>query len=162
MGLKRWSAMCNGMPPMDQFARLHRITIAAAGVVSRLHVENHGAHAWFTQIEGSRMFFVFPPNARPLYEECGKGVLDPETVHDYALKASAVDIFFPSQKRHPRFREAKGKVAILNPGQSLVLPSGWWQCSVALETCVTLHHPFWNVTNRGGIVDALRDLAVAD
>lgn len=35
---------------------------------------------------------------------------------------------------------------------------GWWQYSVALETSVTLHHVFWNVSNRGGIVDALRDV----
>mmetsp|Transcript_153947 Transcript_153947/g.492146 ORF Transcript_153947/g.492146 Transcript_153947/m.492146 type:complete len:440 (+) Transcript_153947:49-1368(+) len=155
--LKRWSGMCSDMPHLEQFARLHRITLAAPGAFTRLHRENFGAHAWFTQIEGSRLFFLFPPQGRHLYEESGRG-LDPETVHDYAEKASPVDVFFPSQKRHPLFREAKAKVALLNPGECLVVPSGWWHASVALESSVTLHRVFWNVANRGGIVDALRDI----
>uniref|UniRef100_A0A6U9LT67 JmjC domain-containing protein n=1 Tax=Zooxanthella nutricula TaxID=1333877 RepID=A0A6U9LT67_9DINO len=160
--LRRWSAVCRDMPAMDQFARMHRVTIAAAGTVSRLHVENYSAHVWLTQIEGSRMFFLFPPQARGLYEESGGGVVDPETVHAYTSKASPVDIFFPNRKRHPLFADAKAQVAVLNPGESLVVPSGWWQHSVALEMSVTLHHAFWNVTNRGGVVDAVRDLVVGE
>lgn len=60
-----------------------------------------------------------------MYEETGShGVVDPETVHDYAAKVSPVHIFFPSKKRHPLFRQVQAKVALLGPGESLVVPSG--------------------------------------
>merc|ERR1712129_653360 len=45
---------------------------------------------------------------------------------------------------------------VLRPGDTLVVPSGWWHYSVSLEPSVTLHHPFWNLHNRASIVDECR------
>lgn len=160
--LKCWSAACEDMPHLDQLARLHRISLGAPGCTTRLHVEAYQAHAWFTQIEGSRLFFIFPPqSAKQLYEQSGKSI-DPETVHDHATKISPVDLFFPSQKRHTLFKEAQAQFAVLTPGLSLVLPCGWWYASVVLEPSVTLHRIFWNAVNRGGIVDCLRDIVTCE
>merc|ERR1712029_1167221 len=117
--LRRWASMCEDMPYLDQLARLHRVSMGAPGCLTRLHVENYNAHVWFTQVEGSRVFFAFPPQAKQLYEETGKA-LDEETVHDYATKVSPVDIFYPSPKRHELFKQAKAQFAVLHPGESLV------------------------------------------
>jgi len=68
-----------------------------------------------------------------------------------------VDIFFPNLKRHPRFAEAKAQAVVLSPGDTLVLPGGWWRYAVALEPSVTLHHPFWNLENRKHLIDELRE-----
>lgn len=157
--LKRWSSMCEDMPCIDQLARFHKITFAAAGSFTRLHRENFNAHVWFTQIEGSRLFFLFPPGARSLYEETGSEI-DPETIHDHAERASHVDVLYPNERRHPLFREASAKCAILDPGMSLVVPCGWWFFSFALESSVTLQRVYWNVVNRGGLIDALKDIIV--
>merc|ERR1711879_501007 len=118
-------------------AKYHRVWLSAPGALSRLHTENHGAHCWLTQIEGRRVVFLFSPReAAKLHADDGE-VLDlPE---GYAARASGVDIFHPSAKRHVRFREAKAYVVTLRPGMTLVIPSGWWRLSVALEPSVTLH-----------------------
>jgi len=91
--------------------------------VSRLHAENHGAHAWFTQIEGQRLFFLFSPEqASKLYEERG-GYVDPVEgfMMPYTTTASPIDPFFPSPKKHPRFCEAAAHVALIGEGKTLVV-----------------------------------------
>jgi len=136
-------------------ARFYKVALAATGVISRLHKENHSAHAWFSQIEGRRLFFLFPPPvSRCLYEESGEPCGGPE---GYAATASPVDIFFPSQKRHPQFAEAKAQTVVLEPGETLLVPMGWWRYSVALTPSVTLHHPFWSLENREHVVAELKE-----
>lgn len=70
---------------------------------------------------------------------------------------SPVDILFPSEKRHPRFRQVAARMSFLRTGDTLVLPPGWWWCSVATETSVTLHHPFWSLENRVRICERFWD-----
>lgn len=121
----------------------YRFDVQATGTMTRLHTESCGAHIWLNQIEGRRVFFLFSPEedeklyAMPMR---AKGGLD--------ARASPVDFFFPSAKRHPKFSETKCQVATLYLGQTLVIPSGWWWCSVAIEPSVTLCHQFWNSDNR--------------
>jgi len=143
---------------LEFMARFFKVTLAAPGAVSRLHVANHRAHVWFSQVEGRRLFFLFPPtDARCLYEETGASCDGPE---GYASMASPVDIFHPSQKRHPNFAEAKAQAVVLEPGETLLLPMGWWQYSVALTPSVTLFHPFWNLENRTHLVAELKEAFV--
>merc|ERR1712129_430381 len=61
-----------------------------------------------------------------------------------------------TKKRHPKFAEARAQAIVLRPGDTLVVPSGWWHYSVSLEPSVTLHHPFWDLHNRASIVDECR------
>ncbi|CAE8608956.1 unnamed protein product, partial [Polarella glacialis] len=46
---------------LEFFARFFKVSLGAAGSISRLHVANHGAHSWYTQIEGKRLFFLCSP-----------------------------------------------------------------------------------------------------
>merc|ERR1712086_890704 len=109
--------------------------------------------AWFTQLEGQKIFFVFPPeDGEKLYEERGRFV---DAVDGYTACASSVDVFFPSSKRHPRFYEASAQVAYLRAGDTLLLPAGWWYITVATEPSVTLKHRYWSTENRLCIVDEL-------
>eukprot|EP00747_Dinoflagellata_sp_TGD_P206739 gnl/TRDRNA2_/TRDRNA2_80410_c0_seq2.p2 gnl/TRDRNA2_/TRDRNA2_80410_c0~~gnl/TRDRNA2_/TRDRNA2_80410_c0_seq2.p2 ORF type:complete len:108 (+),score=26.83 gnl/TRDRNA2_/TRDRNA2_80410_c0_seq2:37-360(+) len=61
------------------------------------------------------------------------------------------------KRRHPKFRELRAHVAVLAPGESLVVPGGWWRYSVALEPNVLIHHPFFNMENRGTLIKELQD-----
>lgn len=141
---------------LEDLARFYTVTIGAAGSMTRLRTENHRAHAWFYQTEGTRLFFLFPPqDADKLYKESGGVVKD--QLGGYAAGTSPVDIFYPSARRHPRFLEARSQVAVLKAGEALVVPGGWWQYSVALEASVTIRHVFWNLENRRHMVDELRD-----
>jgi len=134
-------------------SKFYEVSICVTGAVSRLRVENYNAHAWFTQIEGQKIFFVFPPqDGSKLYEERGRFVDSPD---GYTTCASPVDVFYPSIKRHPRFAEANAQVAYLRAGDTLVLPAGWWYTTIATEPSVTLKHRYWGMENRLRIVDEL-------
>jgi len=145
--------------PESQLAQFYRLHFGVVGAVSRLHKENHNAHLWLTQLEGQRLFFLFPPEdeaAGRLYEL--QGGFDEDRADGnfgYATHISPVDVFFPSQKRHPLFADCNAQVSLLGEGKSLVIPAGWWWCSVATQPSVTLHHTYWGFENRLGIVDAL-------
>eukprot|EP00930_Biecheleria_cincta_P058104 TRINITY_DN43956_c0_g1_i1.p1 TRINITY_DN43956_c0_g1~~TRINITY_DN43956_c0_g1_i1.p1 ORF type:complete len:434 (-),score=86.70 TRINITY_DN43956_c0_g1_i1:348-1649(-) len=144
---------------MDFLPRFYKISLGAPGSITRLHVSNHGAHSWHTQIEGRRLFFLFSPQETGnLYEEEGRA---PEHVEGHAHSVSAVDIFHPNAKRHGRFAGAKAQHVTLCPGETLVIPSGWWHYSVHLEASVTLHHPFWGVQNRARMSEELREAFAA-
>lgn len=143
---------------LEFMSRYYKVTLGVLGSISRLHKENNGAHVWFTQVEGRRVFFLFPPSETPkLHEESGGYCEGPE---GYATATSPVDLFHPNAKKHPRFQEAKAQVAVLAPGDTLVLPGGWWRCSVALDPSVTLHHPFWDRLNRQHIAAEFEDAFV--
>lgn len=132
--------------PMETLSRFYKVTLAATGSITRLHVEVAGAHTWFNQIEGRRAFFLFPPSeSRKLYEETGGPM---QETSGFATSISGVDILAPSAKRHPLFAEAKCQVAVLYLGQTLVIPSGWWWYSVSLDPSVTLWHQFWTEENK--------------
>ena len=47
---------------MDFFARFYKLALGAPGSISRLHRSNNGAHVWHRQIQGRRLFFLFPPD----------------------------------------------------------------------------------------------------
>lgn len=157
----RWQKLFCATFNMDWvefISRYYKVTIGVPGAISRLHRENNSAHVWFSQIEGKRLFFLFPPtDARCLYEETGGYCEGPE---GYAATASPVDLFYPSQKRHAHFAEAKAQVAVLEPGDTLLVPQGWWHYAVALTPSTTLHHPFWNLENRSHMVPELREAFV--
>jgi hypothetical protein len=134
-------------------SRFYEVSISVTGAMSRLRVENYSADAWFTQIEGQKIFFVFPPHdGAKLYEEQGGYV---EAIDGYTACTSPVDIFFPSARRHPSFAEASAQVAYLRTGDTLVLPAGWWYTTIATEPSVTLKHRFWSQDNRVRLVDEL-------
>ena len=46
---------------MDFFNRFYKLALGAPGSISRLHRSNNGAHVWHRQIQGRRLFFLFPP-----------------------------------------------------------------------------------------------------
>mmetsp|Transcript_34687 Transcript_34687/g.64253 ORF Transcript_34687/g.64253 Transcript_34687/m.64253 type:complete len:437 (-) Transcript_34687:7-1317(-) len=155
----RWLAIFASMFNMDWLellARYYKVCIGPSGVISRLRTERHGAHIMLTQVEGRSLVFMFSPeDAAGLY---GKVSSDDEALEAISMPAgnsfvasaahSPVDIFFPNSRRHPRFAETSAQVAVLAVGESLIVPSGWWRYTVALEPSVVLEHPFWNLQNR--------------
>jgi len=154
----RWVKMCcagAGLPLEGCLANFDRVQMGPPGAITRLHVENNAAHAWFAQIQGKRAFILFSPQDREnLYPESAW----PERCSEECYEHSPIDVFHPNERMYPKFRESKAQVAILEPGETLVLPQGWWHYSVALETCVTLHRRFWNRVNRSSIHEEFPNL----
>merc|ERR1712098_615792 len=119
----------------------YSVQLGPPGAVERMHVDNFDSHCWYAQIEGLRAFVLVPPEeASHLYEK----VVSPEPGSDERGRLSPVDIFRPEGGKHSRFKNARAQVAVVGPGEVLVVPAGWWKWDVMLEPCVTLFHRFWN------------------
>eukprot|EP00930_Biecheleria_cincta_P086093 TRINITY_DN7545_c0_g1_i1.p1 TRINITY_DN7545_c0_g1~~TRINITY_DN7545_c0_g1_i1.p1 ORF type:complete len:674 (+),score=127.73 TRINITY_DN7545_c0_g1_i1:25-2022(+) len=140
-----------GLDPMAELPLLDQLQLGPPGCVTRLHVENNSAHVWHTQIQGRRMFALLAPqegaNLNSHQEEDAQGL------HEKNM-SSPLDLFRPGQK-HGKLHESRVHMVLLEPGETLVVPCGWWQCSVALETFTTLSRRFWNRSNRLGVIDQL-------
>jgi len=140
------------------YARYFSVSLAAPGCITRLRTENNGAHLWLAQLEGRRLVFLFAPREwERLYGMTGGRV---EGREGYTAAASSVDIFAPSAKRHPRFAEAKAQSAVLEPGETLLIPSGWWWYSVALEPSATVQQNFFNGSNHRHMCREIEDKMV--
>mmetsp|Transcript_33413 Transcript_33413/g.77586 ORF Transcript_33413/g.77586 Transcript_33413/m.77586 type:complete len:445 (+) Transcript_33413:147-1481(+) len=159
----RWARMFGSLGDIggeidweDCLTQFYRISISAPGGVSRLRRENNFAHVWLAQTHGSKLVFLFSPQeSKHLYEESLRpSVLEP---CGCALSTSPVDIFFPDALKHPNFALAKAQSLLLEAGQMLIIPSGWWWYAVAMRPSVTLHKRFYNKANRHFMAQDLMD-----
>jgi len=154
----RWVKLfCSSMNQdwKETLASMDRIQLGPAGAVTRLHVENAAAHAWHGQIQGRRAFVLFSPrDGANLYAEGNHCDSQERGQLEERVRRSPVDVLRPGRSL-PKFREAKARVAVLEPGEILVVPQGWWLYSVTLEPSTTLCRRFWNSTNRDGICEEL-------
>mmetsp|Transcript_14573 Transcript_14573/g.45817 ORF Transcript_14573/g.45817 Transcript_14573/m.45817 type:complete len:448 (-) Transcript_14573:111-1454(-) len=145
LGHARWDSMLSGFD---------RLQLSPAGAVCRLHVNNASAHAWYGQIEGQSVFFLFPPHeGANLYGKTKDIECFEERRH-----TSPVDIFDPNAAKHPNFKNTKAMATLLEPGEILVVPSGWWIYSATLEPSVVLCRRFWNRANKAGICEEFANL----
>merc|ERR1719491_1570954 len=136
----------------EALACFDHLQLGPAGSITRCHVENSHAHVWHAQIQGRRAYVLFPPeDGGKLYaEEDAAKRRDPEERATW----SPADILRPGRS-HAKVRESRARFAVLEPGETLVVPQGWWLYSAMLEPCTTLTRRFWNQVNRDGLCDEL-------
>jgi hypothetical protein len=84
--------------------------IAPRGVTSSLHFDDHDGHA--VQIEGTKKWILFPP--------------DHAEILSLRVKHCDANPDPPDYERFPNLREARGMVAVLEPGDALYFPTGWF------------------------------------
>ena len=124
-----------------------QVSLAAPGAVERLHKEPNHAHTWLSMADGRRLVFLFPPSdSEKLYEKVAdhSGALP----DNFVQSVSPVDIFTPNSKRHQKFSQATGHAAVLEKGETLIIPADWWWYTAALSPSVAILHSFYNRTNR--------------
>lgn len=112
-----------------------------AGSVATLHYDILRTHAYLAQIIGRKKCTLFSPDdSGAIYN----GKVDPEQ---------------PDFNRFPLFRNATAFECVLEPGELLFMPSGWWHHVVALEKSITVSYNFFNRVNFGYyMADLLQDL----
>ncbi len=128
--------------------------IGPAGSTTRLHFDAGSAHGWLGQIEGRKLFILFPVSDTPyLYPIPGES----ET------EQSSVDPLAPDLHAHPLYANATPHAFVLLPGQAVVIPQGWWHYAAALDTCITVMGNFYHAeTNAAGMVTlVLKSLGAA-
>ncbi|WP_201754083.1 cupin-like domain-containing protein [Micromonospora rubida] len=106
---------------------LGHLLLGPAGTVTPLHVDN--STVLLCQVLGRKHVRLVPSYERHL-------------VYPRGGTFSAVDAARPDLTRHPRFAEATVLETVLEPGQMLLIPVGWWHWVQALDVSatVTFHH----------------------
>lgn len=86
------------------------------------------------QIVGSKRFTFFHPNDSPnLY---------PSQKYDMGSTIAQVDAISPDITKYPHFSKARPYSVVMNPGDVMYTPSGWWHQVESLEPSITVANFF--------------------
>lgn len=108
--------------------------IGPKDMVSPLHLDPE--HNLFAQVYGRKEWLIFPPSdQRDLY------VPWPEHP-DGILNWSPIDVSAPDINRFPRYGRLRPYRHVLEPGEVLYLPAGWWH-GVRYEDIAISINMFW-------------------
>ena len=133
---------------------LTKAFIAPPGAVTRLHRDNHGAHARLTVLRGSKLFVAFPPSDAPyLYVQQDAQHKDANSLGYH----SPVDVLNPDFLTFPDFAKATPFFAVLSDAETLLVPKNWWHCAVSLTPSITVMRNFWSSTNLTDLADLQRN-----
>uniref|UniRef100_A0A7S3JX55 peptidylprolyl isomerase n=1 Tax=Aureoumbra lagunensis TaxID=44058 RepID=A0A7S3JX55_9STRA len=146
----------NEKPPPPCVVDYSKVFLGVAGCTTRLHFDSLGTHAWLAQLQGQKQFILFAPqDAERLRlfdweERAGNS--------HYQGMRRALDFThgnLPDPIAYPNLRRAIPFVTILNPGDIILIPRGWWHFALCLDSCVTLMRNFANQTNASHFRSAL-------
>lgn len=93
-----------------------------------LHYDVLKLHAWVTQLYGRKAFTFYAPDQEHLLyvdpDEPGHSMV--ENHHD------------PDYQRYPLFKQAVSRTVVVEPGETLFLPCGWWHTARSLEKTISI------------------------
>lgn len=108
--------------------RLTKVFVGPAGATTRLHRDNHGAHARLTVLEGTKLYVAFPPEDGPLLNADDKG-------------QCYLDIFSSIPEG------ATCYAALVEEGETIFVPKNWWHAALSMSPSITIMRNFWSATN---------------
>ena len=111
---------------------VHYLFFAPRNSVAFLHTDYWGTHAYLAQLHGRKLCVLFPPS---------------DAANVYA--GSVRNPFTVDPARFPLFEHARPHVAVLEAGQTAIIPSGWWHFVIGLEASLTYSYNFFTVHNMG-------------
>mmetsp|Transcript_4922 Transcript_4922/g.11556 ORF Transcript_4922/g.11556 Transcript_4922/m.11556 type:complete len:564 (-) Transcript_4922:68-1759(-) len=125
----------------DEYWDMTKLFISPKGALTRLHFDNGGAHAWLSQVRGRKLHVCFAPEDGPnLYPfEGDEGLLNGSW-----LDPLDEDVL----QKWPDYKKASPYIAVVEEGETIFAPQGWWHYSVALEASVTVMRNFFSNSNK--------------
>lgn len=110
--------------------------LGPAGIVSPAHFDRH--ENLNVQIYGRKQWTLFSPaENRNLYFNQSDAL---------RVLFSPVDVSNPDYERYPRFTSATGYETVLNAGDTIYVPPGWWHHVRSLDECISLNYWWWSPT----------------
>jgi hypothetical protein len=94
-----------------------------AGTITPLH--HDVANILFTEVHGRKRVTLISP-------------LESHCVYNDVAVYSSVDLTAPDLERFPRFERVAPIDVVVEPGQTLFIPVGWWHHVESLDTSITL------------------------
>lgn len=117
--------------PKPAHGEMNVIFVGNQGSGIANHTDSMGTHLWSAQIFGRKRWWVSPPEMTPLLAEG-----PPSWRHRDR------DV-----ERYPRFANARCLDFVLEPGEVLILPAGWWHETEMVSDSVSITHDIVNDTN---------------
>lgn len=114
--------------PEQQFD-LMWLFLGPAGAGFRLHVDIGLTSAWNVQLTGKKRWILFPPEQADL------------------LYGGEVDAFAPDLDEFPLFAQATPYECVVDAGELIFTPSGWWHQTKNLESGFAITANYANQTN---------------
>jgi histone arginine demethylase JMJD6 len=93
-----------------------------------IHYDLFGLYAIVTQVYGRKQFIVYDPSQASL--------MYPEKEHPW--KSSIKNYHQPDYNQYPLFRNAKPVSDVVNPGETIFVPKGWWHTARSLEPTISI------------------------
>ncbi|HJQ83711.1 MAG TPA: cupin-like domain-containing protein [Candidatus Binatia bacterium] len=107
-----------------------KVWIGKGGTVTPMHRDvPHNLHVHLT---GRKRWLLFPPGGARMYS---RGLLSGMP------NFSQVDPERPDYERFPRFRGVAAVGGVIQPGETLFIPRGWWHHTRTLDDAVSMN--FW-------------------
>lgn len=103
--------------------------IGPKGTLTKLHNDLFLTHAWLGQVVGRKHLLMFSIEDTPYLYDC------------------KIDLLNPDLKRWPLLEKATCYEAILNPGEMIVFPSGWYHHVISLDPSISVSFNGVNETN---------------
>ena len=110
-----------------------------------LHYDLHHTHAFLSQIYGRKEMILYPPEQTPFMYAKGWSMSEVNDVEN------------PDLIRFPLFQQAVPTRLVLEPGETLFIPAGWWHTARILSPSITTSV---NTVEASNWADFSRDFAV--
>jgi hypothetical protein len=107
-----------------------------------LHQDQVSVHVGFVQLKGKKEFVVFPPEDGR-YLDTFQGREFPYEYRNSRICYSNLTNY----ERFPGLREARQRRIVLNEGQAMLLPAGWWHTTYNLTDSVSYSIRIINKSN---------------
>jgi histone arginine demethylase JMJD6 len=122
--------------PINREAKLE-INFAGGGrAFPYLHFDKRHAHAFITQVYGSKDFVVFPPEQEQFLYPVGK-----------ERYSHINDVNEPDLERFPLYAKAQPIRITLQPGESVFMACGWWHTTRVTGPSLSTVISFANASN---------------
>lgn len=145
--------------PIDDDAKLTKkarglckLFIGCVGAITRIHQDNQNAHAWLCNLRGRKLYVLCRPRDAPKVARFNSGSKGHGTKYHGRL-----DPLDPTEQQRARDEDLELFATVLEPGQTIVAPDGWWHYAVSLTPTITLMNNFWDATNIFGLHDSFFD-----
>ena len=133
--------------------QLCKLFVGPQAAITRMHQDNHHAHAWLTNLRGRKLYILCAPDEdASLIAPAGRSSQDGGSTREARLDP------LNSTQRAARSSLTLHAV-VLGPGETILAPNGWWHYAVCLEPTITLMCNFWDDANLHGLHDCFYDQA---
>lgn len=121
----------HSLMPKKLYSYVNNLEVFFGGPGGRfpyLHFDVLHMHAWINQLYGHKEFTLYPPDQEHLL------YVQPEMPWQSGIENHQD----PDYTRYPLLRDARHQSVVLNPGDTLFVPCGWWHTARSLDVTISV------------------------